>query len=82
MITPVKNFNKIVRIIKSCETYGHLEVANKCIDLFIAQRDENISYYKKNKNEKPIAVRGGKYDHDMAVWMLIKIFNKKCKYVK
>jgi len=82
MISPNSYFNKIAKIIRSCKTYNHLETARRCIDIFDGHREYNINYFKGSGEIPIISDKNNKYDHDMAVWMLIKTLREKRKTVK
>jgi hypothetical protein len=71
LINPNTHFLKTLFIIESCNTMGHIYVAEKCIDVYDSHHPLYISTYKK-KTIKPIISNNGVYDHETAIWLLKK----------
>jgi predicted PP-loop superfamily ATPase len=70
-INPTTHYLKILFIIKSCTTPEHMEVAERCIDMYDSRGNEFIKYYRSS-TDKPIVAHTGEYDHQTAVWILRK----------
>lgn len=81
-INPNSHYLKLMFIVKSAETPGQLEVAQRCLDLYDSRRDYYIQYFKKS-GDKPIVAHTGEYDHETAMWILSKKLKLKLhKYDK
>jgi len=75
-INPNSHYLKLMFIVKSAETPGQLEVAQRCLDLYDSRRDYYIQYFKKS-SDKPIVAHTGEYDHETAIWILSKKLKMK-----
>lgn len=63
-------------IVNSVQTLDHIEVADKCIELYDSRKDYYINYFKNSTN-KPIVAHTGDYDHDTAIWIIKKKLQNK-----
>ena len=63
-------------IVNSVQTLDHIEVAERCIELYDSRKDYYINYFKNSTN-KPIVAHTGDYDHDTAIWIIKKKLQNK-----
>jgi len=70
-INPNQYYLKLMFIVNSVQTLDHIEVAQRCIDLYDSRKDYFIEYFKTSL-DKPIVAHTGEYDHDTAVWIMKK----------
>lgn len=75
-INPNQHYLKLVFIVNSVQTLDHIEVAERCIELYDSRKDYYIDYFK-NSTDKPIVAHTGDYDHTTAVWIISKKLNNK-----
>lgn len=75
-INPNQHYLKLIFIVSSVQTLDHIEVAERCIELYDSRKDYYIDYFK-NSPDKPIVAHTGDYDHITAMWILSKKLNNK-----
>ena len=75
-INPNQHYLKLMFIVNSVQTLDHIEVAERCIELYDSRKDYYIDYFK-NSADKPIVAHTGDYDHITAMWILSKKLNNK-----
>lgn len=75
-INPNQHYLKLVFIVNSVQTLDHIEVAERCIELYDSRKDYYINYFK-NSDNKPIVAHTGDYDHDTAIWIIKKKLQNK-----
>jgi len=75
-INPNQHYLKLMFIVNSVQTLDHIEVADKCIELYDSRKDYYINYFKNSTN-KPIVAHTGDYDHDTAIWIIKKKLQNK-----
>lgn len=75
-INPNQHYLKLMFIVNSVQTLDHIEVAERCIELYDSRKDYYINYFKNSAN-KPIVAHTGDYDHDTAIWIIKKKLQNK-----
>jgi hypothetical protein len=76
-INPNKHYLKALFVIESCTSTAHLDVAERCIELYNSRELQFVKFFDKSMI-KPIVMHTGHYDHKTAVWILRKkLSNKK-----
>ena len=75
-INPNQHYLNLMFIVNSVQTLDHIEVADKCIELYDSRKDYYINYFKNSTN-KPIVAHTGDYDHDTAIWIIKKKLQNK-----
>ena len=77
-IKPNSYLNKTLRIINSCDSILQLDTASKCIERYDSLKSYIYEYFD-NVDDFPNAHHMGDYDHQLAMYILLKELEKKKK---